>query len=92
MSAVVCGLDVHKESTYATVLDRDGQVLIQRKMPNEDIPSFLAHATLATDAPLRAFKRRYNPAISPSSLRVTYPTASTMMYLIHLFPCLVILP
>jgi len=41
MSAVVCGLDVHKESTYATVLDRDGQVLVQRKMPNEDIPSFL---------------------------------------------------
>jgi len=41
MSAVVCGLDVHKESTYATVLDRDGQVLVQRKMPNEDIPRFL---------------------------------------------------
>jgi len=38
MSAVVCGLDVHKESTCATVLDRDGQVLVQRKMPNEDIP------------------------------------------------------
>ena len=41
MSAVVCGLDVHKESTYATVLDRDGQVLVQRKMHNEDIPAFL---------------------------------------------------
>jgi transposase len=41
MSAVVCGLDVHKESTYATVLDRDGQVLVQRKMHNEDIPGFL---------------------------------------------------
>jgi len=41
MIAVVCGLDVHKESTYATVLDRDGQVLVQRKMPNEDIPGFL---------------------------------------------------
>ena len=41
MSAVVCGLDVHKESTYATVLDRDGQVLVQKKMPNEDIPAFL---------------------------------------------------
>ena len=41
MSAVVCGLDVHKESTYATVLDHNGQVLIQRKMPNEDIPRFL---------------------------------------------------
>jgi transposase len=38
---VVRGLDVHKETTYATVLDRDGQVLVQRKMPNEDIPRFL---------------------------------------------------
>jgi transposase len=41
MSAIVCGLDVHKESTYATVLDRDGQVLVQRRMLNEDIPAFL---------------------------------------------------
>ncbi|MGD0804913.1 MAG: transposase [Candidatus Bathyarchaeia archaeon] len=41
MSAVVCGLDIHKETTYATILDRDGQVLIQRKMQNEDIPLFL---------------------------------------------------
>ncbi len=41
MSAVVCGLDVHKETSYATVLDRDGQVLVQRKMMNEDIPAFL---------------------------------------------------
>jgi transposase len=41
MSAVVCGLDVHKETTYATVLDPSGQVLVQRKMMNEDIPAFL---------------------------------------------------
>ena len=41
MSAVVCGLDVHKETTYATILDREGQVLIQRKLQNEDIPAFL---------------------------------------------------
>jgi transposase len=41
MSAVVCGLDVHKETTYATILDPSGQVLIQRKMQNEDIPAFL---------------------------------------------------
>ena len=41
MSAVVCGLDAHKETTYATVLDRDGQVLVQRKMPNEDMQRFL---------------------------------------------------
>jgi transposase len=41
MSAVVCGLDVHKEFTYATVFDPNGQILVQRKMPNEDIPRFL---------------------------------------------------
>jgi hypothetical protein len=41
MSAVVCGLEVHKESTYATVLDPGGEVLVQRRMPNEDIPGFL---------------------------------------------------
>jgi transposase len=41
MSAVVCGLDVHKETTYATILDPRGQVLVQRKMMNEDIPAFL---------------------------------------------------
>jgi transposase len=41
MSAVVCGLDVHKETTYTTVLDPSGQVLVQRKMMNEDIPAFL---------------------------------------------------
>jgi transposase len=41
MSAVVCGLDVHKETSYATILDPRGQVLVQRKMTNEDIPAFL---------------------------------------------------
>src|SRR4030042_2504610 len=53
MSAVVCGLDVHKETSYATVLDRDGQVLVQRKMMNEDIPAFLEMThpdTLAMEA------------------------------------------
>ena len=41
MSAVFCGLDIHKESTYATVLDSTGQVVTQRKMKNEEIPEFL---------------------------------------------------
>ena len=41
MSAVVCGLDVHKESTYAIILDPDGEVLAQRRMKSEDIPGFL---------------------------------------------------
>ena len=41
VSAVVCGLDVHMESTYATILDPDGEVLVQRRMKSEDIPGFL---------------------------------------------------
>jgi hypothetical protein len=27
MSTFVCGLDVHKDSTYATILDPDGKVV-----------------------------------------------------------------
>ena len=41
MSAVFCGLDVHKETTYATVLDQTGQVVTHRRMKNEEIPEFL---------------------------------------------------
>jgi hypothetical protein len=40
-SAVYCGLDVHKESTYASVLDQTGQVVTQRRMRNEEVPEFL---------------------------------------------------
>jgi transposase len=46
MNAVYCGLDVHKESTYATILDRDGQVVTQKRMRNEDIPEFLEPYTV----------------------------------------------
>jgi hypothetical protein len=35
------GLDVHSEHTFATVLDRDGTIVVQRKMVNELVPSFL---------------------------------------------------
>ncbi len=41
MSAVYCGLDVHKETTYATVLDKDGEIVTQKRMRNEEIPGFL---------------------------------------------------
>ena len=41
MSAVVSGLDVHKDYTYATILGPDGEKLAQRKMPNEEVPDFL---------------------------------------------------
>lgn len=41
MSAHVCGLDVHKRYTYATILGPDGEILAQKKMPNEEAPDFL---------------------------------------------------
>jgi len=37
MSAYI-GLDVHKEWTFATVLDQDGRVVDQRKLLNEHFP------------------------------------------------------
>jgi len=37
MSAYVCGLDVHKESTYTTILGPDGEKLAKRKMPNSEV-------------------------------------------------------
>ena len=41
MSAYVCGLDVHKKYTYATILGPNGEVLAQKKMDNEEVPGFL---------------------------------------------------
>ena len=41
MSAFVCGLDVHSESTYTTVLDPDGRAVAQKRIPNELVPAFL---------------------------------------------------
>jgi len=40
MSAYI-GLDVHKDWTFATVLDQAGRVVAQRKLENENVPSFL---------------------------------------------------
>ena len=39
MSAYI-GLDVHKDYTFATVLDQDGRVVARRKLENEHVPSF----------------------------------------------------
>jgi transposase len=41
MNAFYCGLDVHKETTYATLLDKDGEIVTQKRMNNEEIPGFL---------------------------------------------------
>ena len=35
MSALVCGLDVHKDSTYATILNAEGKIIDQTRMDNE---------------------------------------------------------
>ena len=43
MSALVCGLDVHKDSTYATILNNEGKVVNQARMSNERVLWYLAH-------------------------------------------------
>jgi transposase len=43
MSALVCGLDVHKDSTYATILNDEGRVINQKRMDNERVLSYLKH-------------------------------------------------
>ena len=42
MSALVCGLDVHKDSTYATILNNEGKIVNQTRMSNERVLSYLA--------------------------------------------------
>lgn len=42
MSACVCGLDVHKESTYATILNCDGRIVSQGRMVNDRVLSYLS--------------------------------------------------
>jgi len=42
MSACVCGLDVHKESTYATILDCDGKIVNQGRMVNDKVLQYLS--------------------------------------------------
>lgn len=42
MSAFVCGLDAHKDSTYATILDSDGKIVNQMRMSNERVLLYLS--------------------------------------------------
>jgi len=42
MSAFVCGLDAHKDSTYATIIDCDSGVVSQRRIVNERVLSYLS--------------------------------------------------
>jgi len=43
MSALVCGLDVHKDSTYATILNLEGKIVNQTRMENERVLPYLSH-------------------------------------------------
>jgi hypothetical protein len=40
MSALVCGLDVHKDSTYPTILNSEGKIIDQRRMEKDKVPSY----------------------------------------------------
>jgi len=42
MSALVCGLDVHKDSTYAPILDGNGKIVSQRRMSDGNVLSYLS--------------------------------------------------
>jgi len=41
MSWLVCGLDVHKDSVYATVMSYSGEVVDRRKLSNDEVVGFL---------------------------------------------------
>jgi transposase len=41
MSSLVCGLDIHKNSVYATVMSYGGEVVEKRKLPNDEVANFL---------------------------------------------------
>ena len=44
MSSLVCGLDVHKDSVFATVMSYGGEVIERRKLSGKDeVVSFLDH-------------------------------------------------
>jgi len=41
MNSLVCGLDVHKNSGYATVMSYDGETVEKRKLTNDEVVSYL---------------------------------------------------
>jgi len=43
MSAFVCGLDVHRDSTYATILDCNGKIVSQGRMGNDKVLPYLSN-------------------------------------------------
>ena len=41
MSSLVCGLDVHKNSVYATVMNYGGEIVDKRKLSSDEVISYL---------------------------------------------------
>ena len=48
MSTFACGLDVHKDSTYATILDPSGKIVNQTRRNNERVLSYLSRFDVGT--------------------------------------------
>jgi transposase len=42
MSSLVCGLDVHKDSVYATVMNYGGEIVDKRKLMNDEVVNYLS--------------------------------------------------
>jgi transposase len=42
MSSLVCGLDIHKNGVYATVMSYGGEVVEKRKLSNDEVANFLS--------------------------------------------------
>jgi len=41
MSWLVCGLDVHKDNVYATVMNYGGEIVDKSKLLNNEVASYL---------------------------------------------------
>ena len=42
MSSLVCGLDVHKDSVYVTVMNYGGEIVDKRKLTNDEVANYLS--------------------------------------------------
>ena len=40
MSSLVCGLDIHKDSVYATMMSYGGKVVDRRRLSNDEVVGF----------------------------------------------------
>jgi len=42
MRSLVCGLDVHKDNVYATVMNYTGEIVDKRKLSNHEVVNYLS--------------------------------------------------